>query len=100
MVTEIEFKNHYPRNFYKKMGKSAALGAGVGVVATTFGLAAAPAVGLKMAVGHALAAKITAGVGAAGAGINITMRNWKGHTRAKLAGKRQVIMPLYLKKGG
>ena len=100
MITEVDFKNRYPRDFYKRMGKRAVLGAGVGVVATTFGLAAAPAVGLKMAVGHALAAKITAGGGAACAGINVTRGTRKGHPRAKLSRKRHVLMPLYLKKGG
>ena len=99
MIAEVDLKNRYPRDFYKRMGKRAAFGAGVGVAATTLGLAAVPAVGLKMVIGHALAAKITAGAGAAGAGINVTRGTRKGHPRAKLTRKRHMLMPLYLNKG-
>ena len=98
-IAGIDVKKCYPQDFYKRVGKRVILGAGVGVVAATAGLAVAPAIGLKMAIGHALAAKITAGGCAAGAGINMTRGAWKGHPYAKLTRKREVLMPLYLKKG-
>ena len=98
-TTDSDINGCYPRDFYKRIGKRAALGAGVGVAAATAGLAVAQAIGLKAAIGHALLAKITAGGGAAGAGINLTRRNRRGHPHAGLTRKRQVLMPFYLKKG-
>ena len=97
-VGDIDVRDCYPRDFYKKIGKKAVLGAGVGVIAATAGLAAVPAMGLKAAIGHALAAKIAAGGGAAGAGINMTRGSRKGHPHTRLTRKRPVLMPLYLKK--
>ncbi len=97
-ITEVDVENCYPQDFYKRLGKKVALGAGVGVVAATAGIAAVPAVGLKVAIGHALAAKVIAGGGAAGAGINAVRGAGKNHPGAKRAKKRDVLLPLYLKK--
>jgi hypothetical protein len=97
-ISEVDAENCHPQDFYKRLGKKAALGAGVGVVAATAGIVAAPAVGLKAVIGHALAAKITAGGGAAGAGINVARGARKNHPGTKRAKKRDVLLPLYLKK--
>ena len=66
-ITEFADEDCHPqsRHLYKKIGKAATIGAGAGVLATTVGLAAAPAIGLKAAIGHTMAVKITAGGGAA-----------------------------------
>jgi hypothetical protein len=97
-ISEVDVENCHPQDFYKRLGKKAALGAGVGVVAATAGIAAVPAVGLKAAIGHALAAKVIAGGGAAGAGINAVRGAKKNRPGAKRAKKRDVLLPLYLKK--
>ena len=110
-ITEVTDENCHSqsRDLYKKMGKTAAVGAGVGVLATTVGIAAVPAIGLKTVIGHsalvhsgighALAAKLTAGGGAAGAGVNVARRSKKSHSRGNPKRKRSVLLPLYLKKG-
>ena len=97
-ITKLEDGSCHPQSFYRKMGKKAALGAGVGVVAATAGLAVVPAVGLKAAIGHLLAAKITAGGGAAGAGINVVRNARKNYGGARRYRKRHVLLPLYLNK--
>ena len=98
-ISEVDAKNCHPQDFYKGLSKKVALGAGVGVIAATAGIVAVPAVGLKAAIGHALAAKVIAGGGAAGAGINAVRGARKNHPGAKRAKKRDVLLPLYLKKG-
>ena len=100
-ITDVDIENCHPQNIYKRVGKTVALGAGVGVMAAAVGLAAAPAVGLKAAIGHALVAKLTVGGGAAaGAGINVVRSARKGYPGAKRAKKRNLLLPLYLRKGG
>ena len=98
-ISEIDVENCSPQDFYKKMGKTAALGAGVGVMAATVGLVAAPAVGIKAVLGHALVAKLAAGGGAAGAGINVVRSSKKKHSGIRRGKKRNILLPLYLKKG-
>ena len=98
-ITEIDIKNCRPQRFYKKVGKTAVLGAGVGVVAATAGLAVVPAVGLKGVIGHVLAAKLTAGSGAAGAGINVARRAKENQSGSKQGKKKSVLLPLYLGGG-
>lgn len=94
-----DIENCYPRHFYRRVGKKAAIGAGVGVVAATVGLAVAPAVGLKVAIGHALAVKMTAGTGVAGAGINMARNTRRGRPGVGRPKKRGILLPLYLNKG-
>ncbi|NVM23833.1 MAG: hypothetical protein HWN68_18895 [Desulfobacterales bacterium] len=79
------------------MGKTAALGAGVGAMAAVVGIGAVPVVGLKAAIGHAMVAKVTAGGGAAGAGINVARKAAKRKSGAKQRKKRRTLLPLYLK---
>ena len=110
-ITDVTDDNchTYSHEMYKKMGKTVALGAGVGVLATTAGIAAVPAIGLKTiighsalahsGIGHALAIKLTAGGGAAGAGVNVARRSKKSHSKGNQKRKRSVLLPLYLKKG-
>ncbi|MFH1489205.1 MAG: hypothetical protein ABII06_09890 [Pseudomonadota bacterium] len=98
-ITEIDVRNCRPQDFYKKIGRTAVLGAGVGVVAATAGLAVVPAVGLKGFVGHAIAAKLTAGGGAAGAGINLARHAKESHPESKKSKKKSILLPLYLNGG-
>ena len=98
-ITDIDIKNCHPQNFYKKVSKIAVFGAGVGVVVATAGLAAAPVVGMKTIIGHGIATKVTAGGGAVGAGFNVARRPKKNQAGAKPGKKRNILLPLYLKKG-
>ena len=105
-ITEVTDENcrTYYREMCKKVGKTAALGAGVGVLATTVGIAAVPAIGLKTIIGHSiightLVAKLTAGGGAAGAGVNVARQSKKIDSKSNPKRKRKVLLPLYLKKG-
>ena len=99
-ITEFADEDCHPqsRHLYKKIGKAATIGAGAGVLATTVGLAAAPAIGLKAAIGHTLAVKIAAGGGAAGAGANVVRRKKKNNSGVNRKRKNNVLLPLYLKK--
>ncbi len=81
----------------KCVGKTAVLGAGVGAMAAILGVGAAPVVGLKAAIGHAMAAKMAAGGSAAGAGINMARKATKSLSRAKQRKKKRLLLPLYLK---
>lgn len=98
-ITEIDIKNCRPQHFYKKIGKTAVIGAGVGVMAATAGLAVVPAVGLKGIIGHALAAKLTAGSGAAGAGISVARHAKENQSGSKREKKKGALLPLYLGGG-
>lgn len=68
-----------PQNIAIEVGKSAAVGAGVGVAATVVGLAAVPASVLKAIFAHVMAAKISAGTGGGltGAGVNVFRKTKK-----------------------
>lgn len=66
-------------------------------MATVVGMGAVPVVGLKAAIGHAMAAKITAGGGVAGAGVNVARKAAKGESGAKQRKKKRILLPLYLK---
>jgi len=80
------------------VGKTVALGAGVGAMAAVVGIGAAPVVGLKAAIGHAMVAKITAGGSAAGAGVNVARKAAKRKSGAKQTKKKRLLLPLYLKR--
>ena len=99
-ITELasEGCHSQSRDMCRKIGKAATLGAGAGVLATTVGLAAVPAIGIKAAIGHTLAAKLAAGGGAAGAGVNVARRAKKNKSGADQKQKNGVLLPLYLKK--
>ncbi len=98
-ISKLDVENCTQQSFYKAVGKTAAMGAGVGVVAATVGIAAIPAFGVKVAIGHALTAKITAGTGAAGAGLNTIRRPKASRSTLKKGKKRNVVLPMYLGKG-
>ena len=105
-ISDITDENCHTHSheLYKKMGKTVAVGADVGVLATTVGIAAVPAIGLKTIIGHSmightLAAKLTAGGGAAGAGVNVARNSKKSRYKGYEKRKRSVLLPLYLKKG-
>jgi hypothetical protein len=98
-ISDVDVENCHPQPLSRRVGKTVALGAGVGVVVATVGIAAVPAVGLKAAIGHALAVKLTAGGGAAGAGINVARSARKNHPGPQRDKKNRVLLPLYLKRG-
>nr|WCC90932.1 magnetosome protein Mad7 [Desulfobacteraceae bacterium] len=64
---ELETKNYK----IKTMSKSAAYGAGIGVLTVIAGIAAAPVIGLKALIGHVAVTKASASGGVVGAGINV-----------------------------
>ena len=99
-INAIDIENCHRDDLYLKLGRKAAVGAGVGVVAATVGVMAAPAIGIKALLGHALAAKLTAaGGGVAGAGINTIRGVRKDQKGTKRSKKKKVLLPIYLKKG-
>ena len=77
----------------KRIGKTAALGACAGLIATVVGLAVAPVIGLKAFLLHGAVTNMTAG-GAVGAGINV-VRKWKdsSSSTSKSAEKRDILLP-------
>jgi len=77
----------------KRVTKNAAIGAGLGAVTVAAGIAAAPIIGLKTAIGHLFAVKASAGGGAfgAGAGIGITKKN-KNKNTVPSKPKRRILM--------
>ncbi|HIJ20412.1 MAG TPA: hypothetical protein HPP58_05135 [Deltaproteobacteria bacterium] len=86
-------------DFYKKLGKTAAIGAGIGIVSVTAGIAAAPVLGFKAIVGHALAAKVTAGGGgAAVAGVKMWRTSANGRGAAKRIQRKKMLLPFYLSR--
>jgi hypothetical protein len=80
----------------KTITKAVAVGAGAGVAVTIAGMTVGPIIGLKAALGHVIAAKITAGSGVAGAGVNVARQLKKGKSKAKTK-KKPVLLPMYLK---
>ena len=80
----------------KTISKAVALGAGAGLVATVAGIAVGPSIGLKAALGHAVAAKLTAGGGVVGAGANVARKLKKSKSKAKTK-KKPALLPMYLK---
>ncbi len=73
MIAENNHETFFPKIPLKMVGKTAAVGAGCGVAAT-FALVALPAVAAKAALGFLMAAKISAGGGVIGAGINVAKK--------------------------
>lgn len=74
----------------KNVGKAATIGAGVGVMVTTIGIAAVPILWVKAAIGHHMAATIGAG-GGAGAGIGLARKVCKQEPEDK-QGRRELIL--------
>ena len=97
-IPGVEVEDCEPHHFYRKLGKTAAIGAGIGVLSAVAGVAAAPALGVKALIGHALAAKMTAGGGgAAVGGIKVWCKfpRKRGVERTR---RRRVLLPLYLSR--
>ncbi len=87
-----------------KHTKTAAVGAGIGLVAVYGGLAAIPAIGLKGLFGHVTAAKLSAEAGgsAAGAGFNVFRRLKQDNIKNVKKGnkkRRHVCFPLIANGG-
>ncbi|MBF0468663.1 MAG: hypothetical protein HQK61_07235 [Desulfamplus sp.] len=70
---------HYRPSTIAHYGKTAAVGAGVGLIAACGSMAVIPSVALKALFGHVAAVKMSAGAGGsvAGAGINIFRKTKK-----------------------
>ncbi len=83
-------------NALKTISKAIVVGAGAGVAVTIAGMAVGPIMGFKAVLGHAVAAKITAGSGVAAAGVNVARKLRKGELKSKTK-KKPVLMPMYLK---
>jgi hypothetical protein len=81
-----------------EVGKSVILGAGVGIIATTVGLAAVPAAALKALFGHVVAVKVcaTGGGTVAGAGINVLRKTKTKQTNNKENVNRRTHMPIVI----
>ena len=98
-IPAIEIEDCEPRDFYRKLGKTAAIGAGIGLVSAAAGVAAAPALGVKALIGHALAAKVTAGGGgAAAAGLKVWYKFPRRRGTTQRIQKKRVLLPLYLSR--
>ncbi|MBF0529788.1 MAG: hypothetical protein HQK55_11075 [Deltaproteobacteria bacterium] len=82
----------------KSLGRTIAVGAGAGVLATVAGVTAAPALGLWGAVELAVAIKIGLGAGVAGAVYNAARKKITTQKQSKKdSPKKSWIPPLYLK---
>ena len=96
-IPGIEMEDCEPTDFYRKLGKTAAIGAGIGVVSATAGIVAAPVLGVKALIGHAMATKVTAGGGgAAVAGIKVWCKFPRRHETTKRTQRKRALLPLYL----
>jgi len=62
------------------------------------GIGVAPAVGIKAAIGHVAAAKLTAGGGVVGAGVNVFRKTRKARFGGEQGKKKRILLPLYLKR--
>jgi len=87
-----------------KHTKTAAVGAGIGLVAVFGGLAAIPTIGLKGLFGHLTAVKLSAEAGGSVAGAGINVFRHKNNENKKLAMKnnkkrRHLCFPLTLNGG-
>ena len=98
-IPGMEVEDCEPNDFYRKLGKAAAIGAGIGIVSAAAGVAAAPALGVKALIGHALAAKMTAGGGgAAVGGAKVWYKFPRRRETEKRVQRRKVLLPLYLSR--
>ncbi|MBF0232187.1 MAG: hypothetical protein HQK65_04015 [Desulfamplus sp.] len=94
---------HYTHSLLK-YGKTAAMGAGVGLVAVCGSMCIIPAVAIKALFGHVAAVKVTAGAGGsvAGAGINVfreTKKDSGKHSKKNNKKRKHFYFPLNLTGG-
>ncbi|MBV5267638.1 MAG: hypothetical protein JZU67_03835 [Burkholderiaceae bacterium] len=87
-----------PHHSFTEVGKTVVFGAGVGIIATTVGLAAVPAAALKALFGHVVAVKIyaTGGGSVAGAGIGFFRKVHKKQSDAIDNVNRRTHMPIVI----
>jgi len=91
MIVGNTHETFFPKVPLKTVGKSAAVGAGCGVAAT-FAFVALPAVAAKAALGFLMAAKISAGGGVVGAGINVAKKAKKIKPPDKPRKKKRILI--------
>jgi len=82
---------------FRRITKNAFIGAGLGAVTVAAGVAAAPIIGVKAALGHLFAVKASAGGGAvgAGAGIGLTPKEKKMKSSNSASKSRKRILMHY-----
>ena len=87
-----------PHHSFTEVGKTVVFGAGVGIIATTVGLAAVPVVALKAIFGHVMAVKmcVTGGGSVAGAGIGVFRKVHKKQSDAIDNANRRTHMPIVI----
>ncbi|BAH77592.1 hypothetical membrane protein [Solidesulfovibrio magneticus RS-1] len=83
----------------KKVGKTLAFGACVGLATSFVGLAAAGVVGLKAALEMALVAKVVTGAGMAGAVTNVVVAGEEETKATKPESKRKHFVPPFYLNG-
>ncbi len=91
MIADNNHDTFFPKVPMKVVGKTAAVGAGCGVAAT-FALVALPAVAAKAALGLIMAAKISAGGGVIGAGINVAKKAKTNKPPDKPRKKKRILI--------
>ncbi len=91
MIAENNHETFFPKVPLKMVGKTAAVGAGFGVAAT-FAVVALPAVAVKATLGLLMAAKISAGGGVIGAGINVAKKVIKNKPKNKPKRKKRILI--------
>jgi hypothetical protein len=96
-IAKMAHKN-CPHNSLSEVSKTVVVGASVGIIATTVGLAAVPVAALKALFGHVMAVKIcaTGGGSVAGAGIGVFRKVNKKHLDAKDNASRRTHMPIVI----
>ena len=91
MIAESDHETFFPRIPLKTVGKTAAVGAGCGVAAT-IALVTLPAVAAKATIGLLMAAKLGAGGGMIGAGINVAKKAKKNKPPGKPRKKKRILI--------
>lgn len=91
MIAENNHETFFPNVPLKMLGRTAAIGAGFGVAAT-FAVLTLPAVALKATLGLLMAAKISAGGGVIGAGINVAKKVKKNKLKNKPKRKKRILI--------
>jgi len=92
MLAKMNHEVSLPKISMKSVGRTAAIGAGVGTIATGSGLAVLSFVGIKAVVGLVMAAKICAGGGVLGAGVNMAKKSTVKQPKNKSEKKKRILI--------
>ena len=91
MLAKMNHEFSLPKIPLKTVGKTAAVGAGFGV-ATTLAIITLPVVAVKTTIGLLIVAKISAGGGVVGAGINMAKKARKNKPNNEPKRKRRILI--------